>query len=102
SRKDRRFVSASYFGEPLRINDHGASDGNQISSQFDSPLSIDARFDPTACHDRATTRYNASKFGDRIPYRGLSLLNRAIINTGLSRRSAQAIVIERNRDVVEI
>lgn len=47
-------------------------------------------------------RYDAGKFRDGTLCQGVSLLDRAIVNAGLSRRSAQAIVIERSGDVVEI
>ena len=58
-------------------------------------------FNPTACHDRTAARYNAGKFRDWTLCRGITLLDRTIINTGLSHRSALPIIIERNGDVVE-
>ena len=102
SRKDRCFTLASDFGKPLWINHHGASDRNQIGAQFDRPLGIHARFDPAACHDRTAARYDAGKFRDWTLCRGIILLDRTIIHTGLSRGPALPIIIERNRDVVEI
>src|SRR4030095_7284293 len=95
------FTLASDFGKPLRINHHSASYGNQISSQFDRPLGIHARLDPPACHDRTAARYNAGKFRNRTLCRCITRLDRTVINTGLSRRSALPIVVERNGDVIE-
>ena len=46
SRKDRCFTLTLDFGKLLWINHHSASYGNQISSHFDRPLSVFARFNP--------------------------------------------------------
>src|SRR5215472_6643456 len=102
SRKDRCFTLASNFAKPLWINHHGASYRNQIGPQFDRPLGICARFNPTAGHDRTAACNDAGKFDDWILCRGITLLDRTIIDTGLSHRSALPIIIERNGDVVEI
>src|SRR4029079_5411979 len=92
----------SDLGKPLRINHHSASYRNQIGSHFDRALGIQARFDPTACHKRTAARYHAGKFRDRTLCRGISLLDRTTINTGLSHWPAVPVIVERNGDVVEI
>jgi hypothetical protein len=66
------------------------------------PLGIHARLDSTACHDRAAARDHVGKRRDWTLCQGISFLDRAIINTGLSRRPALPVIIERNGDVVEI
>src|SRR5437899_567458 len=83
-------------------NPHGAAYCNQIGSDPDGPLGIHARLDSTACHDRTAAGDDAGKRRDGTLCRGVTLLDRAVINTGLSRRPAVPVIIERNGDVVEI
>ena len=102
SRKDRCFTLASDFGKPLRIDYHGASYRNQIGSQPGRALGIHAGLDPAAGHDRAAAGYDAGECRDGALRRGIDLRDGTIVNTGLSRRPAVAIIIERNGDVIEI